>query len=112
MERLSEATYRMLMRQGLARRTVGAVETSGIGDVASAGKSALPHQLAGEGHNQPMGMGSGKGRGRPKPAPVQQGGSQNSVGETTLQTAAIATKKGARIIREAPFLLIMDGGLA
>ena len=54
MERISEATYRMLMAQGLARRTVGAVGTSGIGDgERSPAKGALGHQTA-EGGDRPI----------------------------------------------------------
>lgn len=107
MTHVSDSLREVLAGCGMHDRTAGTVMVAGIGDGERSRESALNHQPTGEGGElRSMGMGLEKDAGRNR---RQFTGRRQTEGETTLMVA-IATMKGARVVRTAPLMLIMDGG--
>lgn len=102
MEPLNSVIYETLMRQAIANGRGGTRPVHGI-DAGEPGKlnPAIGHRQEG-GRTGPMGNSGERDAGRNR--------RQFTGGDVTMM--AIATKMGARIVRTAPILLIMDGGRA
>lgn len=106
--------YKRLMLASFGAGRVAAQSAQGIGDEASAGKSALPHQPAKrEGGPLPMGMEPGKGRGPLEPAPVnrevklnQSGGGRRGFALVVHTNYAVPTSTRKRT-QQVPFLVVV-----
>lgn len=101
MQRISTVLEAWLVAQGMSAGSAGTDERAGI-DAGKLGNPAIGRREGGQ--TGPMGMGK---RTPAEPAPVNR--ERQTQGETTLMVA-IATMKGARVVRTAPLMLIMDGG--
>lgn len=106
MQRISTVLEAWLVAQGMSAGSVGAGRANRAADAG--GDRTGQAQRGEEETRAPMGMGMGleKDAGRNR---RQFTGRRQTEGETTLMVA-IATMKGARVVRTAPLMLIMDGG--